>query len=132
MEEKVGPDFLLIFFLSFSSKPLKTCWVGGRGWVRGGWRAGVHVVGWGAGRDVGVPGLVSSRGTGAWEARLPPQPLPLPPRHTHTHSSQVLLVLQAIRAKEEQLSNQRHVLETLTGLEDQVGGWPGWVLNGWG
>lgn len=35
---------------------------------------------------------------------------------------QVLLVLQAIRAKEEQLSNQRHVLETLTGLEDQVGG----------
>lgn len=34
-------------------------------------------------------------------------------------------MLQAIRAKEEQLSNQRHVLETLTGLEDQVGaaGW---------
>lgn len=33
---------------------------------------------------------------------------------------QVMVVLQAIRAKEEQLSNQRHVLETLTGLEDQV------------
>lgn len=32
----------------------------------------------------------------------------------------VLLVLEAIRRKEEQLSDQRHVLETLTGLEDQV------------
>ena len=33
---------------------------------------------------------------------------------------QVLLVLAAIRAKEEQLSSQRAVLETLTGLEDAV------------
>lgn len=33
---------------------------------------------------------------------------------------QVLLVLAAIRAKEEQLNNQRQVLTTLTGLEDQV------------
>lgn len=42
--------------------------------------------------------------------------------------AQVLLVLQAIRAKEEQLSNQRHVLETLTGLEDQVGA-AGWCAS---
>lgn len=34
----------------------------------------------------------------------------------------MLLVLETIRRKEEQLSDQRHVLETLTGLEDQVGG----------
>ena len=33
-----------------------------------------------------------------------------------------MLVLEAIRIKEEQLSDQRHVLETLTGLEDQVRG----------
>lgn len=33
----------------------------------------------------------------------------------------MLLVLESIRRKDEQLSNQRHVLDTLTGLEEQVG-----------
>ncbi|PSC70283.1 Kinesin-related 11 [Micractinium conductrix] len=54
-----------------------------------------------------------------------------PLRHGYDHvlaekvlkmEEKVMLVLEAIRIKEEQLSDQRHVLETLTGLEDQVQG----------
>ena len=32
-------------------------------------------------------------------------------------------MLESLRAKEEKIKDQRHVLATLTGLEEQVGGW---------
>ncbi|KAL4435162.1 hypothetical protein ABPG77_001844, partial [Micractinium sp. CCAP 211/92] len=47
-----------------------------------------------------------------------------PLRHGYDHvlrmEEKVLLVLDSIRRKDEQLSDQRHVLDTLTGLEEQV------------